>query len=166
MRVTLLPRASRTPACPGFCVFGDRKRSCFDRYCPYGEVSAEVGSLAPCGGCGRSVAEGRTHRGRMAGRGFERVQMGLRGDRICGKTRRVMSAWVPFERVQMDCGPGLEESRDKAPEMQGSYELCLLISFERVQMATALALEVALLGASLTAAAHSNTHSRRTPCRP
>ena len=118
MRVTLLPPASRTPACPGFGVFGDRKKSCFDRTWPEWGISGEVGVRGFSDGCGRVVAEGGGHRGWMMGWGFERVQMEWQtlplGDRVGGCLLGLRSfglGWMSadaasFERVQMGLAGG------------------------------------------------------------
>ena len=131
MRVTLpLRLALRTPACPGFCVSGDRKRACFDRYCCLGAVSAEQGLPDLSQGWDLVGVDGATHRERMPGRGFERVQMGVAAGRIWAEALTGTGSPLSIERVQMDWGSGVS----------GSREPCPLGSFERVQMAPAVAL--------------------------
>ena len=131
MRVTLPLRiAPRTPACPGFCVFGDRKSACFDRSCWWRAVSAEPRLPALPRGSDPVGVDGATHRGRTPGRGFERVQMDVPGRQISRDALTGMGWALPIERVQMDCGSGVP----------GPWEPCPLGSFERVQMTSAFAL--------------------------
>jgi hypothetical protein len=130
MRATLpLRPALRTPACPGFGVFGDRKRACFDRSCCRRAISPKRRLLALPRGWDLADMDGATHRERALGRSFERVQMDVPGVQILETLAAVRRRPLPIERVQMGCG-------SEAPR---PWETCPLGSFERVQMAPAFA---------------------------
>jgi hypothetical protein len=133
MRLTLpLRLVPRTPACPGFCVFGHRKSACFDRSCCRGAISPEPRLPALPHGWDRGDTDGTTHRERAPGRGFERVQMSVPGRQI-SEAFNGRPGSLSFERVQMDWGSGV----------LSPWQPCPLGSFERVQIAPAFALRVA-----------------------
>ena len=133
MRVTLpLRLVPRTPACPGFCIFGHRKSACFDRSCCWGGISPEWRLPVLPDGWGPADRDGATRRERAAERGFERVQMSMAGERV-SETPNRSGGGPPIERVQMGCAAGSLDT----------WEPYQLGSFERVQMTAAFALHVA-----------------------
>lgn len=151
MRVTLpLRLAPRTPACPGFCVFGHRKSACFDRSCCGGAISPEPCLPGLPHGWDREDTDGATHREPAPGRGFERVQMSVPGRQISEAFNGRRRGSLSFERVQMDRESGA----------LGPWEPCSLGSFERVQIAPAFALGVARVPAVHRG---SRRQSHRTP---
>jgi hypothetical protein len=129
----------RTPACPGFRIFGDRKSSCFDRSGGLGWVGGEWGVT----GCLRDDALKRLCRGDRDlgdGRGsFERVQMGgsqggeisvaggRLGSGLCRGDEGRVSGMGSFERVQMKVAGG-------GPAPSRSFGAAAAAPFERVQM--------------------------------
>jgi len=130
----------RTPACPGFGVFGDRKSSCFDRSGWLGSVRGESGLM---GRSGDAVLKRLCPVDRDAGGGsgsFERVQIGgmraseirMPGDRPENDSGSGDEGWLSglglFERVQMKRMPG------GSPAHGGSFGAAAAAPFERVQM--------------------------------
>ena len=130
----------RTPACPGFGVFGDRKSSCFDRSGRLGAVKGESGLMGRSG----DAASKRLYpvdRDAGAGSGsFERVQMGgpkvdhvrMSGGRPEGGLCPVGAGWLGGLKV------GEMRTSGGRPE-DGSCPNCVervngLGLFERVQM--------------------------------
>ena len=77
MRVPPYPLpVPRTPACPGFGVFGDRKSSCFDRSGSLRRVGGEWGVMGRSGdGALKWLCAADRDAGATSG-SFERVQMG------------------------------------------------------------------------------------------
>jgi len=132
MRVTLpLRLVPRTPACPGFCIFGHRKSACFDRSCCWGAISPERRLPVLPGGWDLVDTDGASRRERAAECGFERVQMSVPGEQVSEALSG--SGRLPIERVQMGCGPGSPDTWEPYP----------LGSFERVQMTPVFALDAA-----------------------
>ena len=142
MRVPPYPLSLlRTPACPGFGVFGDRKSSCFDRSGGLWSVKGESGLMGRSG----DAASKRPYpvdRDPGAGIGsFERVQIGglkvgeMRTsggrpeDGSCPNGAGPANGLGLFERVQMRMAAG---EIPAAPG--GSFGAAAAAPFERVQM--------------------------------
>jgi hypothetical protein len=129
----------RTPACPGFGVFGDRKSSCFDRSGSLRRVGGEWGVMGRSGD-GALKWPCAVDRDAGAGSGsFERVQMGgLKVGEMRTSGGRPEDGSSPngawrvnglelFERVQMRMVAG------EGPAPGGSFGAAAA-PFERVQM--------------------------------
>ena len=143
MRVPPYPLSLlRTPACPGFGVFGDRKSSCFDRS---GGLGSDKGESGLIGHSGDAASKRLYPVDRNAGAGsgsFERVQMGrptVSEIRISGDRPKDGSCpgdgdagWPSepglFERVQMRKVTG------ESPMLGRSVGAAAAAPFERVQM--------------------------------
>ena len=131
----------RTPACPGFGVFGDRKSSCFDRSGWLGRVAGKWGVIGRSGDAGLERLYS-ANRDAGAGSGsFERVQMGalgrvreirlsdgLLGDGSYRSDKGSLSGLGSFERVQIGTAAG------ENPALGGSFGAAAAAPFERVQM--------------------------------